>query len=124
VHAEEQGVGGVEAAEAGIVAEEEFASAEVGFVLEEAALARGDFELERKQRKGGDELDQRRMLGVEAIVVLQPVHVAGVDVVALVPARGLPAGGEADFGDEDQEQEADGGCDPVPLVHRNPPWRQ
>ena len=107
VDAEEQRVRAVMSAVLWIVAEEQLAAAIVGLGLEESALPGSDFEIEWQKRQGCHELDQRRMLRVEAVLAVLPVHVAGIDVIALIPTgRFLPCG-QADLGHHDQQQKAD-----------------
>jgi hypothetical protein len=60
--------------------------------------------MEREQREGGEELDHRRVLGVEAEVVGLPGLVAGEDVVVFVPGEGLAVDGVEDLRGEDEEQ--------------------
>ena len=113
VDAEEEGIGGIVAAVAGIVAEEEFPAAVVGLGFEEAALAGRDFEVEREERQGGDEFHERRVLGVQAVLAVLPVHVAGEDVVAFVPAWRLLPGGQGNLTDHDEQKR--GRRDPCPA---------
>jgi hypothetical protein len=91
--------------------EEELAAAEVGLGFEEAVLEGRDGEVEREEWEGGEEFDERRVLGIEAEVVGLPGLIAGEDVVVLVPGEGLAVDGVKDLrGEEEKKKDDRGGC--------------
>ncbi len=109
---EDERVGVITAAVGGTVVEEEFASAEVGFCLEEAMADGGDFQVEWKEWQCADHLDHRRVFRVEAEVVGLEALVAGEDVVAFVPGEGLAVDGVKHLQPEDEDEGTDSDGDP------------
>src|SRR5262249_25552609 len=93
-------------------------AAQVGLALEVAALQRRHLEVQERERHGGQQLHQRRVLRVEAEVALRERAVGGVDVVALVPPQRLARGRKREL-EGQRGQEEDGGEDgPAVRVHR------
>jgi len=111
--AKDESVSGVVAAVGGTIVEEKLVAVEVGFGFEEAVLEGRDLEVEGKQREGGELLDHRRVLGIEAEVVSLPAFVAGEDVIVFVPGEGLAVDGVDDLRGEDEEQRENRGGDPA-----------
>ena len=78
-----------------VVAGEPLAAVEVGFDFEFAVLERWNPERTADQRRGGKQLGEGRVFGVEAVVAGVPHHVAGEAVIAFVK------GGRFTMDDED-----------------------
>ncbi len=54
--------------------------------------------------EGGEQLDQRRMFGVQAEIGVLPGLVSGEDVIIFIPGDGFLANGEGHLREEDGEQ--------------------
>jgi hypothetical protein len=117
VHAEEQSVDDVVAAIAGTVVEEQRLAAGVGLNLEVSVPPRSNLQVEREQWKSCNKLDQRRMLGIQIVLAVLPVHVAGIDVVGFVPARRFLERRQGNLGDHDQNERNGREYGPVPPEH-------
>jgi hypothetical protein len=64
---------------------------------------------EREEWEGGEEFDERRVLGIEAEVVGLPGLIAGEDVVVFVPGEGLAVDGVKDLRGEEEKKKDDCG---------------
>jgi hypothetical protein len=111
--AEQQRAGRVVAAVRGAVAVQQFAAAVVGLEFEVAPLRGRDLQVQRQKGQRRDHLRERRMLRVEAEVPVFEGHVAGEEMIAFVPAGGLPADAADDLKQQKAEQRR--GCEVGPA---------
>ena len=72
-----------------IVAGQKIAAVNVGFGLEIAVLQRRGPQVPAEQGQRGQQLDQRRVLGIKAVVAGVNHHVAGEDVIVFVEGERL-----------------------------------
>jgi hypothetical protein len=73
-----------------VVAVEELPAIRKCLGLEEAIPQRRDVQLQGQQRRGRHQFDERRMLGVQTEIASHPGHIAGEDMVALIPGLRSP----------------------------------
>jgi len=104
-HAEDEALAGA------IVAREPVAAVEIGFGLKFAALKGRDPELLVQRGNGGEQLDQRRMLGIEAVVAGLPHHVSREHVIAFIPRERLAMDHDGDERCLDGEKDENRGCE-------------
>ena len=117
VNTEQQSVRAVMPSVLRIVAKQQLPAAVVRLRLEVPALPWSDLQIEWQQRQRRHQLHQRRMLRVQAVFAVLPVHVAGIDVVALVPAGRLLPSRQPDLNNHHHQQEEHSSPDPPSPLH-------
>jgi hypothetical protein len=104
------------------VVEDQLPAIIVGFVFEITALKRRHTQSQGHEQQRRDHLHQRRVLWVEAVIVGLERHIAGKDMVALIPAQRLAPNGEDNLGRHNQQQRKHRRNRPYPSFQPESPF--